>query len=127
MNANKRILAAVELFLVFPATLFMTSLFVRSIQPSPYEPAETARRVVDWFGARPFLGLDICLVALPFMALVVGAVSVVRYWRNDEELRRTVFGTLAAVRAHLAALLIAGATLAAGGILMIVAVHVMTD
>jgi hypothetical protein len=38
-----------------------------------------------------------------------------------------VLATLAAVRAHLASLLIAGATLMAGGILAIVALHVITD
>jgi hypothetical protein len=35
--------------------------------------------------------------------------------------------TLAAVRAHTAALLIAGAALTAGGILAIVALHLITD
>lgn len=35
--------------------------------------------------------------------------------------------TLAAVRAHLATLLSAGVTLMAGGILAIVAVHMITD
>jgi len=45
----------------------------------------------------------------------------------DAALRQAARGTLAAVRANLATLLIAGATPTAGGILAIVALHMMTD
>ena len=127
MNTIKRAIAATELLLVFPAALFMTALFVRNLQPAQYEPAHTARRVVDWFSARPHLGLDLFLIALPFAALVFGCVTVLRSWRGDAQLRQAGRETLAAVRAHLATLLIAGATLTAGGILAIVALHMMTD
>jgi hypothetical protein len=127
MNTIKRTLATTELILIFPAALFMTALFVRDIQPVQYEPAHTAQRVVDWFSARPRLGLDVFLIAMPFIALVVGGATVLHTWRGDASLRQTTLETLAAVRAHLASLLIAGATLAAGGILAIVALHVITD
>lgn len=127
MNAIKRTLAATELLLVLPATLFMTALFVRNLQPASYEPAQTARRVVDWFGARPFLGLDVFLIALPLAAFVIGGASVLRSWRGDAELRQAALKTLAAARVHLATLLIAGATLVAGSVLAIVALHVITD
>ena len=123
----KRAIAAVELILVFPAALFMTALFVRNIQPDPYEPARTARRVVEWFSARQFVGLDIFLVAMPLAAFVIGCAVVLRSWRNDAELRKATLQTFAVVRAHMAALVIAGATLIAGGVLAIVAVHVVTD
>jgi hypothetical protein len=127
MKAIKRTLAATELLLVFPAGLFMTALFVRNLQPAPYEPAQTARRVVEWFSARPHLGLDVFLIAMPFAAFVIGCVTVLRSWRGDEELRRAALKTLTAARAHLATLLIAGATLVAGCVLAIVALHVITD
>jgi hypothetical protein len=123
----KRTIAAAELLLVSPATLFMIALFVRNLQPAQYEPAHTARRLVDWFSARPHLGLDVCLIAMPFAALVIGCITEVLSWRSDAELRQSALETLAAVRAHLATLLIAGATLAAGGILGIVAMHMLTD
>jgi hypothetical protein len=29
------------------------------------ERARTAQRLVEWFSARPFIGLDVCLIALP--------------------------------------------------------------
>jgi hypothetical protein len=127
MKTIKRTIATTELLLVFPAALFMTALFVRNVQPEQYEPARTAVRVVEWFSARPFLGLDIFLIALPFAAFIIGCATVLRGWRGDAELRRTALETLAAVRQHLATLLIAGATLVAGGILAIVALHVITD
>ncbi len=127
MNTIKRTIAATELLLVFPAALFMTALFVRNLQPAQYEPAHTARGLVEWFSARPHLGLDVFLIALPFAALVFGCTTLLSSWRSDAQLRQAGRETLAAVRAHLATLLIAGATLTAGGILAIVALHMMTD
>jgi hypothetical protein len=127
MNVIKRTIATAELLLVFPAALFMTALFLRNIQPQQYEPARSAQRVVDWFAARPRLGLAICLIALPLAAVVIGGATVLRTWRQDAELNQAALETLGIVRRHLATLLIAGATLVAGGILAIVAAHVITD
>lgn len=127
MNAIKRTIAATELLLVFPATLFMTALFVRNLQPTQYEPAHTARRLVEWFAAHPPLGLDVFLIAMPFAVLVIGCATVLRSWRSDAGLRQAALETLVAVRAHLSTLLTAGAALLAGGILAIVALHVITD
>jgi hypothetical protein len=127
MNTFKRALAATELLLVLPAAIFMTALFVRDIQPAQMEPAHTAQRLVDWFSARPFLGLDVFLIALPFAVFLTGSVALLRNWSRDAQLRTAALQTLAAVRAHTALLLIGVATLMAGGILAIVAVHVATD
>ena len=121
------VIATTELILVFPAALFMTALFVRNLQPAQYEPAHTAWRLVEWFSARPRLGLDVFLIALPFAAFVIGCGTVLRRWRSDAELRHGVIETLTTVRAHLAILLTAVATLLAGGILAIVALHMITD
>ena len=127
MKTPHRFLALIELLLVFPATLFMTALFARSIQPAQYQPAKTARIVVDWFGARPILGLDVLVIALPLTALAIGCFTVLRSWRKDEAFRHAVLNVVAAARAHMATLLITGATVLAGGILAIVALHVITD
>ena len=123
----KRSIAVIELLFVFPAAMFMTALFVRNIQPPPYEPAQTARRLVDWFTARPHLGLHWFLIALPLTAFVIGCSTVWRSWSRDAELRRAAIQTFAHVRSHAATLVIAAATLLAGGILAIVAAHVITD
>lgn len=126
MNTVKRTVALLEWVLVIPGTLFMTALFVRNLQPAPYEPAQSARRLVEWFSARPFLCLDIFLITLPLAAFIIGGFTVLRAWRGEAELRRAALETLATARTHLAFLLIAGATLVAGGILAVVAVHVIT-
>jgi len=127
MNTIRRSIATLELLLVCPASLFMLALFLRAIQPPQYQPAQTARLVVDWFAARPHVGLDLCLIALPFIALIIGCLAVLRAWRTDAQLRESALQTLAAIRANFSALLIAAATLVAGGILSIVALHIVTD
>ncbi len=127
VRAINRIVAIVELLLVLPGVLIMTTLFVRNIQPEPYEPAHTARRLVDWYSARPPLDLDVFLVVLPFAAFIIGCATVVRGWRSYPDLRLVALNNLAAIRSQGAVLLIAGATLIAGGILAIVALHMITE
>ncbi len=123
----KRSIATLELLLILPATLFMLALFLRNVQPEPYQPAQTARHLVDWFAARPQIGLQLFLIALPFAALVIGIATTLRTWRRDAHLRQLASDTLAALRAQASFLLIAAATLAAGAILAIVALHILTD
>jgi hypothetical protein len=125
--ATKRAIAAAELLLIFPAALFMTSLFVRNWQPLEYEPARTAARIVDWYAARTHLGLWLFLFALPLAVLAGGCGALARNWTADAELRQATRQVLASARTHLATLLIALATLAAAAFLAIVALHVTTD
>jgi hypothetical protein len=127
MNIIKRAIAATELLLIFPAALFMTALFVRNLQPLQYEPAHTAQRIVTWYAARPRIGLWGLLIALPLAVLVTGCGTLLRRWGAEVELRQATRQTLIAIRAHLATLLVAGATLTAGAILAIVALHMLTD
>lgn len=127
MNTLKRAIAATELLLIFPAALFMTALFVRNLQPPQYEPAHTAERIVTWYAVRPRVGLWVLLIALPLAVLVTGCVTLLRSWSDDAELRQAARHTRAAIRAHLATLFVAAATLTAGGVLAVVALHVLTD
>ncbi len=127
MNTIKRTIAATELLLIFPAVLFMTALFVRELQPLQYEPAHTAQRIVTWYAVRPRIGLWVLLIALPFAVLVIGCATLLRIWNDDVELRQAARQTLTVIRAHLATLFVAAATLTAGGVLAIVAVHSLTD
>jgi len=127
MNAIRRTIAATELLLIFPAALFMTALFVRNLQPQQYEPARSAQRIVMWYAAQRHLGLWVLLIALPLAVLVIGCITLLRSWNEDDGLRQATRQTLSAVCAHLATLFVAAATLAAGGILAIVALHVLTD
>ncbi len=127
MKTIQRSLAALELLLVFPAVLFMTSLVARSIQPRQYEPARTAQRIVDWYASSTHVGLWILLIALPLAVLVIGSTTLLREWRRNQALRTATLESISIVRAHASALLIAGATAVAGGILAIVGLHVLTD
>ena len=127
MNTIRRSVAALELLLVFPAVLFMTSLFVRSIQPQQLEPAHSAQRIVDWFASSTRIGLWLLLIALPLTVLVLGAITLVREWRSNTNLRDSALQALTLVRSHFATLLIACTTATAFGILAIVALHMITD
>ena len=127
MNLPKRTIAATELLLILSAALFMTALFVRNLQPLQYQPAHTAERIVTWYAVRPRIGLWGLLIALPLAVLVTGCGTLLRNWSDEVELRQATRQTLAAISAHLATVLVAGATLTAGCVLAIVAVHMLTD
>ena len=127
MRPKKFTIAATELVLIFPAVLFMIALFVRNLQPQQYEPAHTAQQIVNWYALRPRTGLWGLLIALPLAVLVTGCATLWRRWSNESELRDAAWRTIETLRIHLATVLIAGATLAAGSILAIVALHVVTD
>ena len=127
MQTLKRAIAATELILIVPAALFMTALFVRNVQPLQYEPAHTAQRIVMWYAARPHVGLWVLLIALPFVVLVTGCATLLRSWNDDVQLRQAAAQVFTALRAHLAMVFVAAATLTAGGVLAIVTLHVLTD
>ena len=127
MKTSKPLLAATETILILPALLFMVSLFMRNVQPQQYEPAHTAQRIVNWYAARPNLGLSLFLIALPLGVLFTGAFTLFRSWKSDDQLRRDVLQVVDSVRAHFATAVVAAATVTAGGILAIVALHVITD
>jgi hypothetical protein len=121
-----RIIAAMELALIFPAALFMTALVVRNLNSLQYEPAHTAQQLVMWYAGRMWT-LWVLLLALPFAVLVTGCATLRNRWNRDLELSRTVRQSLALIRAHLATLLVAATTLAAGGILAIVVLHMLAN
>ena len=122
MRAIKQALAIVELILVLPASLFMAALFLREVQPA----AQTGR-LVEWFSHHVVLGLYIFLVAMPLAAFIAGCAMVLRNWRDDAQFRRAALEMFSTARAHVASLLIAGATLIAGSILALVAMHMITE
>ncbi|HEX4228782.1 MAG TPA: hypothetical protein VHZ07_08930 [Bryobacteraceae bacterium] len=127
MKPTRYIIATTELLLIFPAVLFMTALFVRNLQPPQYEPAHAAQQIVAWYAASTRIGLWVLLITLPLVVLTTGCVTLFRRWSDEPELREAARHTLATLSSHWATVLVAGATLTAGGILAIVALHVMTD
>jgi hypothetical protein len=123
MQIVKRAIATTELLLILPAGLFMTALLVRMLQPLQREPARTAEQIVKWYAERQWT-LWILLIALPLVVLVTGCATL---------LKSNVRQTLAAVRAqplgkdHRATLFVAAATLASGGFLVIVVLHMLAN
>lgn len=115
-------MAAIELLFVAPATLFLGALFLRDVQP-----LLGTGGLVDWFAQHVVLGLYVCLVALPSAALVMGLTVILRSWRRDRGFRRRAMRLLGAVRGSLAYLLVTVSTLVAGGILAVVALHLMSE
>lgn len=126
-SRNYTLAAAVEMMLILPAALFMAALFMRNVQPPEYQPARMAQQIVTWYAGRPRIGLWVLLMALPFTVFVTGCAALFRRWSDDGELREAARRTATALRAHFATVMISGATAIAGGILAIVALHVLTD
>jgi len=127
MSLPKRTIAATELLLISPAALFMTALVVRNQQPLQYQPAHAVEQTVAWYAMLPRIGLLGLLIALPLTALTTGCGMLLRSWHDEVELRQATRQALAAIGVHLATVLVAGATLTAGSILAIVALHKLTD
>jgi hypothetical protein len=127
MKIIPRSLAALELLLVFPAVLFLTSLVVRSLQPQQYEPAHTAQSVVDWYATHTPIGLFVFMITMPLVALGIGSLILVKQWRRNQTMRTATLEAIAIVRTHAATLLIAATTVTATGILAIVALHMLAD
>jgi hypothetical protein len=121
-----RVIALVELVLIFPAALFMTALALGNLQSLQLEPARTAQQLVMWYAGRMWT-LWVLLFGLPFIALVSGCAELVRNWKRDISASLTSQKSLALVREHLASLFIAAMTLIAGVILAIVVLHVLAN
>jgi len=121
MTTLKRAIATTELSLILPAVLFMVSLFMRSAFQ-----AHGAEAIVTWYSGRTWT-LWVLLLGLPFAALLIGCSTLLRNWRGDEAFRQAAGQTFAAIRAHLAMLLVAVATAVAGGVLVVVVLHMAAN
>jgi hypothetical protein len=121
-----RVIAVMELVLIFPAVLFMTALVVRNLQPLQYEPARSAQQLVMWYAGRMWT-LWFLLLGLPLIVLVSGCAELLRSYNRDIVLLLTSQKSLAMVRARLSSLFIAATTLVAGVILAIVVLHVLAN
>jgi ABC-type Fe3+ transport system permease subunit len=126
MKTILRPLAALELLFVSPAVLFMAALFVRSIQPQQYEPAHSAQLIVDWYAARPHIGLWLLLIALPLSVVGIGLATLMREWHHNQQFRDAALRASEIIRSHWASFLIACATVVACGVLAVVAFHLLT-
>ena len=126
MPIDKRALAALQLVLIFPAAVFMAALLVRYLQPMLYEPARAAQLIITWYSGRIWT-LWILLISLPLAALIIGCIALLKDWIADLKPQAATAQPSARVRLLPATLLIVAVTLAAGAILVIVAVHMLMN
>jgi hypothetical protein len=126
MRSQTRIIAALELLLICPSVLFMTSLVVRTLWPLQYEPAHTAHRIVMWYSGQMWT-LWVLLLALPFAVLVIGCATLLLSRSRDLELPNIPRQSLAVFRAYPAMLFVAATTLTAAAILVIVVLHMLAN
>jgi heme/copper-type cytochrome/quinol oxidase subunit 2 len=74
---DRRIIAATQLVLIFPAALFLTAVVARHLQPLQF-----AQEIVTWYSVR-YWTLWILLIGLPVTALLNGCI-VLLHNSNDE-------------------------------------------
>ena len=103
-----RVVAAVQAALIAPAALFLASVLVGTGDPPQYELAHVAHRIVAAYAGRGWT-LWLLLLALPGGALLSGSAA------------------LAQSGVRPATLAVAGATVAAAGILAVVVLHTLAN
>ena len=118
-----RIVAFMQLVLIFPAALFMAALVVRNLGPLKYEPAHTAQQIVMWYAGRLWT-LRVLLFALPCLVLFSGCLALRSRLRDTERLTQR---SLASSRPpHWPVRLVSVTTVLSAGMLAIVGFHVLT-
>jgi hypothetical protein len=104
----------------------MTALILRELQPQQYDPAHSAQQVVMLYAGKVWT-LWILLLALPITVLVLGCATLLRRWKSDSALPSAARQLVTVIRAQFAMLVVTAATVTAGGILLIVVLHMLAD
>lgn len=122
------VFATLEWLLVLPAAVFLSAAALRGLQPVQYEPARTCAAIVAWTVAHVSrFGAAILFLGMPGLVVLAGGGTLLRKWRADARLRQDSALTFAILRQHLAVGLLTAAVLLAGAVLAAVAVHNITD
>jgi hypothetical protein len=110
MKTWQGVVAVLEVALLAPAALFMMAVFMQGAFTHP----KNAEALAGWYAARMWT-LWLLLVALPFAALIMGGLTLLRP------------ASLQVMREHLATFCVAASTLAAAAILAIVVLHMAAN
>jgi hypothetical protein len=128
-----RSIAVLHLALILPSALFMTALVVRNLGSLQYEPAHTAQQLVLWYAGRMWT-LWVLLVALPLTVLVSGCVALRHRNRSIELPSGTHWASLSWTSTERNSTsdrsptpLVIVTTVAAGGILAVVVLHMLAN
>ncbi len=123
---DRRIIAATELVLIFPAALFLTAVVARHLQLLQYEPAHIAQEIVTWYSVR-YWTLWVLLIGLPLGALLNGSIVLLRNSSHGTDEGQIGKHPSAAIHTQVPTQIIATATLAAGLILAVVVLHMLAN
>jgi hypothetical protein len=75
MRTLTRVVAAMQVALIFPAAIFMTAVLVAAGDAPQYDVARIAQRIVMWYSARMWT-LWLLLLTLPFAVLITGCATL---------------------------------------------------
>jgi len=123
---DRRIIAAIQLVVIFPGALFLTAVVARDLQLLQYEPAHIAQEIITWYSDRHWT-LWALLIGLPFAALLNGGIVLLRNSNDGTDEGQIVEQTFAVIRTQLPTQIIAATTLAAGLILTVVILHMLAN
>ncbi len=126
LRTLKRITVGIQLLLISPAALFMTSLLARRVDAPLNEPARTAQQIVEWYSANLWT-LWVLLIALPITVLALGCATLLGSWDEQADPRLAVRRLGGAIRSQPLTMLIAAASLTAGCMLAFVILHMLAN
>ena len=118
---DRRIIAATQLVLIFPAAIFLTAVVARHLQLLQF-PQE----IVTWYSVR-YWTLWVLLIGLPFAALFNGCIVLLLNSNDGTDEGQIAEQPFAAIHTQLPMRIIAAATLAAGLILVVVVLHMLAN
>ncbi|HEY6345937.1 MAG TPA: hypothetical protein VIY49_31000 [Bryobacteraceae bacterium] len=108
--------AVMQLVMLFPATLFLSSVLVAKGDPPQYDLALFAQHIVTWYSTRGWT-LFVLLLGLPFAVLVTGCITL--FAAPDHN--------VPAMRPSLATILVSWATLTSAAVMGIVVLHMLAN
>jgi hypothetical protein len=122
------ILAISQWLLVLPATVVLVAASLRLLQPAQYQPARTSWLIFEWTTTHiSRLGAAVLFLGMPGLVVVAGCATLLRMWREDQNLRRDVVLGFTVARGHVAISFLAVATLLGAAIFTLVVAHVFLD
>ena len=126
MRTLVRVVAAMQVALILPAGLFLTSVLVSTGDAPQYDLALVARRIVAWYSGRTWT-LWSLLLALPLAVVITGCAALAHSWNGDVEVPNAPRQSLSTSPAPVATLVVAGTTMISAVILTVVVLHMLAN
>jgi hypothetical protein len=126
MRTTIRLVASLQVALIFPAILFLTAVLVGAGDPPQYELARAAQAIVTWYAARMWT-LWLLLLILPLAVLAAGCVALLGSWNRAVEPPIARRRAVALLPAPVATFFVAGTTFTSAGILVVVVLHMLAN